>query len=483
MLGEAEMKAWAATAVQSMFSDQPSWTGSPGARHVPCPAPEPDEPETEPYLGFFPPSRTMAELAQDNNVTWENRIDSGDLLAKFKQERGWASFVLRPFDRFREDLITVLHRFETRGEDIKERPGVRMTIQISHARLEDPLVLESDGTWAPQRPFDACGRKETYAAPLRANITVLLRRKKDDGTLQSPPIQCLVLRNVLLARVPVMAGSSGCMERLWPSGHPLASLDWGGYFVVTGTEKSITARITMRNDRLVVSRPRKSNKRFALVTEFRPKELGRWRSTSTMHVVLLSDTHMLAVHMPFNILFDLPMFAAFRMLGVETRREAARCITAAGMVDGSRSLTGTPLDDPALESWVYSVLCAETGFTGYRPGKGVKKAPHIPDFESMTADDTMDWFATVCPSINNRQRPYVPPQRELRLYNVRNILCSELFPHVGTRSFSATRHAKISMLAYAAWRTVSVAWGRISQDDHADFANLKVFFLVVYVFF
>jgi DNA-directed RNA polymerase II subunit RPB2 len=115
-----------------------------------------------------------------------------------------------------------------------------VSVTMQNPTLSRPLIYEKDGSTKAMLPNDARLRNLTYAAPLSVDVVVTAKT-------WSPEARAYVsdtkrLNGVGLGRVPVMVRSRYCAlshANHVPNGMDECRYDYGGYFVINGSEKVV----------------------------------------------------------------------------------------------------------------------------------------------------------------------------------------------------------------------------------------------------
>ena len=401
---------------------------------------------------------------------------------------GWTGPHTETWDMFPREAVKTLERYG-RADAIVEERNRHDTVQVMEPYIGDPMMMEADGFPARLMPHEAVYRKQSYNSPLFAGKVVHVHR-----ALDKPEIihSVTTYKNVLLGWVPTMVGSRSCLKRQRGVVDPGSLWDSGGYFIEKGVEKSIVPTDTRRQNRVFVFEG-KRKKGFLLQGEIRPREAGRFRSTSTLYL-MLKDNERIAVVLPFTRGMEMPLFGMFRVLGFRTVRQAALCVSTRGMLSGLTDVPeSSPLWDPVMYNMVLAMMLGEEGQLSFKTnvtrdsiasdgaGTDVKEAARkqavsrVPKFEDMSPEDIMDWFGKCTPlSTKGRDNVRILPTRGERVSTVKGLIKSEVFPHMGTEHRPATLELKARLLAYMVWRILSVQLGRAKPDRRSDYANKQV---------
>lgn len=376
---------------------------------------------------------------------------------------------------------------------------------ITNLNLARPSIVDAKGNLRPVYPHECVIQELPYGVPVFSTILHIVSSQSGE------PLELNEYRNAMLGNgLPWMTGSSLCNTVERPIHDFTPKIDYGGTFITSkGKERYIVPEVTRGWNQIFVFPSTQPHATW--IAECRPKERRRHRSASTMYLYWLADVERIAVAIPFTKECELPLFAVFRMLGVRTIAQASRMILTMGATSG---LTPIPADsvfyDEELEARVRGLLYSECGQSGYRlktgnsleaanfilklrkegrlgrathtrvldaypgvdtaAGMSEKDIEHIcqtvPDFEHMSMGDTMDWAG-----LHVQREEKTLRSRQDREHNMRGLLVSELFPHIGTKDFPSTWAVKRRYLAYMTWRLLMVAVRGLDSNDRSDLAT------------
>ena len=163
-----------------------------------------------------------------------------EILKTFVQQISLTKQFTDSYDDFVNNRIT-----ETLGilKPIRSVSGDKwIEIRFSGGKLEEPAMLENDGTSRKILPAECRLRNITYASPLYSDIHVKTHLGEEYALL-----------DVYLGRVPTMVYSSRChlsdQSKRVAAGE--CDKDPGGYYIINGNEKSTPGQITSMNNRMI----------------------------------------------------------------------------------------------------------------------------------------------------------------------------------------------------------------------------------------
>ena len=256
-----------------------------------------------------------------------------------------------------------------------------LSVSLQNPTLSKPVINEKDGSTKVMLPNDARLRNLTYAAPL--TVDMHLTAKTYSAEAGGYVVDTKRLQSVGLGRVPVMVRSRYCMLSN-PSavgangaatyGQDECRYDYGGYFVINGSEKVVISQDRIAENRTYVFLNTKASC-YSHVAEIRSVQEARFGVPKTLTLKLSSKannfgrTIKLCIH---HIKHDVPVFVMFRALGVESDKcdanlgphesffpRAMRGVAAPGHAGAKRQLPTANLRGQGLRPLTPPQTCME----------------------------------------------------------------------------------------------------------------------------
>jgi len=188
-----------------------------------------------------------------------------------------------------------------------ENDDKKCIIKFGKISLSQPTFTESDGLTSNILPHDARMRNLTYASSLYVEVEVDNNNEKE------------IFKRCFLGKVPVMVKSKFCNLNRRDDSSGECKNDYGGYFIVGGSEKVLIAQEKMNNNQVYVFSKSSLTSKVILESEIRSLNEHEIKSTSTLrlHLMNYGDGDMrLHVQLPF-IKSTIPAISLFRLFGVE----------------------------------------------------------------------------------------------------------------------------------------------------------------------
>ncbi|MDP2666786.1 MAG: DNA-directed RNA polymerase subunit B'' [Candidatus Diapherotrites archaeon] len=332
---------------------------------------------------------------------------SSDVLTQsWFKSKNFADTNVRSFNQFiDEHLNEIIHENKTIVPKIEE-----VRIELEDIEVLKPRIVEADGS--PRNdfyPMEARIRNRTYSAPLFLTMRLLRRDVEQD------------VKKTYIGELPVMLKSKLChlqgktAEELINMGED--PMDFGGYFVINGSEKALTAQEVLASDRILTTEST-GDKTNAEVISTKGAFKGRVRVTR-------AKDGMLSVTFPASPR-KLRLFALLRALGLKDEQEIQNAFP----------------DSPEVRNDV--LINSE--------------ANDVTDEE-----DALD-----------RIGKYVAPGQviDYRLRRAQEVIDAFLLPHIGDQK--EDRRAKAYYLATMATRAIERANGLRGMDDKDHYANKRL---------
>ena len=336
--------------------------------------------------------------------------DYWDVMKSFFAEEG---LVKQHLDSYNDFVQSTLQQIidEIQGIEIQV-PGRTYDIKFGTIEVDEPRVVEVDGTIREVYPREARIRNLTYAAPLFLDIIL-----NDEGR---ETLEC-----VNIGDVPIMVKSDLCLlskhtpEQLLGIGEDPDEV--GGYFIVNGSERVIVSLEDLAPNRVLIevdnrgSNPVYRGKVFSTTVGFRAR----------IEMALKSRGEMV-ISIP-GVPVPVPFVVMMRALGVVTDREVAEMVSLD--TDILNELEASFRDAASIQTVEDAIL-----FIGNRVAFGQVK--------------------------------------EFRVKRAETIVDRNLLPHIGREPDD--RFDKAIFLGEMASRIIELKLGRREEDDKDHLKNKRI---------
>jgi len=313
----------------------------------------------------------------------------------------------------------------------------QVDLMFENVSLRKPTIFENNGAILPMMPNDARMRNLTYASPLFVDVRI--RTTFIDNTKGGErQVKERLFPNVHLGKIPVMVGSKYCLlhdqKHLTPIALGECAEDYGGYFIVGGGERVIISQERMAANRPVVFRNNRNATKDVEVIEVKSigpdnDQVPKSNAVKIMYHPKNPQIQLLRATMP-RVKTDIPLWILFRALGIGRDKDICDLIVG-------------PEPDGTFDG-----LLAES----------IQEAIDV-----RTKEAALAWMSTHVSSWSSRTT---------RQMKIEDILCLELFPHIGlTPEFN---YDKACFLAHMTRKVLWVASARIPNDDRDAYPNKLV---------
>ena len=329
------------------------------------------------------------------------------------KREGIARQHLNSFDEFLErGLQSIINEVDKIDIENAEYP---YKIQLGKVKLQQPRMMELDGSITHITPAEARLRNVSYAAPVMMEASVI-----EDGKI-------LESRFVHIGDVPVMAKSNACILNNFSN---LKLIDYGedpndpgGYFIINGSERVIVGLEDLSYNKIIVDRETLGGnivfkaKVYSSIVGYRAK----------LELVMKNDG-LIVARIPGSPV-DIPVVTLMRALGLESDKEIAAVVS---LVD--------ELQDELEGSF--------------------EKAGDVP-----TSKDAVVY-------ISKRIAPGM--LEEFQIKRAETLLDWGLLPHLGKHP--ENRKEKAQFLGEAACKLLELKLGWITPDDKDHYGNKVIKF-------
>jgi DNA-directed RNA polymerase subunit B len=288
-------------------------------------------------------------------------------------------------------------------------------IKLGKIKLQQPRIMELDGSITHVAPMEARLRNLTYASPIMLECSIV-----EDGKI-------LESRFIHIGDMPVMVKSNACILHNMPE-HKLIELaedprDPGGYFVINGSERVIVGLEDLSYNKIIVDVEEATGtllykaKVYSSIVGYRAK----------LELIMRPDGSVVA-KIPGSPV-DVPLITLVRALGLETDKDIANGVSMNSLIQDEL--------EPSFEK-SSDVLTSRDAiiYISKRIAPGM-----LEEFQIKRAETLLDWG---------------------------------LLPHLGKNPDN--RHEKALFLGEAASKLIELKLGWIDADDKDHYGNKVIKF-------
>ena len=329
------------------------------------------------------------------------------------KNEGIARQHLNSFDEFVDDgLQSIIHEVDHVDIENAEYP---YKIQLGKIKLQQPRMMELDGSITHVTPAEARLRNISYAAPIMMEASVI----EDGKTLES--------RFVHIGDMPVMVKSHGCILHSFANQklieHGEDPKDPGGYFIINGSERVIVGLEDLSYNKIIVDAEKIGGKIVHKAKVY--SSIVGYRAKLEL---IMKEDGLIVAKIPGSPV-DIPVVTLIRALGLESDKEIASVVslveTIQNELEGSFEKAG---DVPTPKEAVV--------YISKRIAPGM-----LEEFQIKRAETLLDWG---------------------------------LLPHLGKHP--ENRKEKAFFLGEAACKLIELKLGWIEPDDKDHYGNKVIKF-------
>ena len=227
------------------------------------------------------------------------------------KREGIARQHLNSYDEFLERGLQSI--IDEVGQIEIESPEYPYKIQLGKVKLQQPRMMELDGSITHIAPMEARLRNVTYASPIMLEASVV-----EDGKI-------LESRYVHIGDMPVMVRSNACIlhnlseQKLVEYGED--PNDPGGYFIINGSERVIVGLEDLSYNKIIVDKETVGGN-----TVFKAKVYSSIVGYRAKLELVMKNDGLIVAKIPGSPV-DIPVVTLMRALGLESDREIAAAVS------------------------------------------------------------------------------------------------------------------------------------------------------------
>jgi DNA-directed RNA polymerase subunit B len=345
-------------------------------------------------------------MADSSNKRWP-------IIHDILKREGIARQHLNSFDEFLErGLQSIINEVAQIEIENAEYP---YKIQLGKIKLQQPRMMELDGSITHITPAEARLRNVSYSAPVMMEASVV-----EDGKI-------LESRFVHIGDIPVMVRSNACIlhnfsdQKLIEHGED--PHDPGGYFIINGSERVIVGLEDLSYNKIIVDRETVGGN-----TVFKAKVYSSIVGYRAKLELMMKGDGLIVARIPGSPV-DIPVVTLMRALGLESDKEIAAAVSLVNEIqdelEGSFEKAG---DVPTSKDAIV--------YISKRIAPGM-----LEEFQIKRAETLLDWG---------------------------------LLPHLG--KYPENRKEKAQFLGEAACKLLELKLGWIYPDDKDHYGNKVIKF-------
>jgi len=332
------------------------------------------------------------------------------IMQEFLKKEGISNQHINSYNRFIEKGIQEIIRESNTIQITTETK--KYTIKFGQVSIQNPRIVERDGTVRFLSPAEARLRNATYSAPIMVQVTTIL----EDNTTRTQQIH--------IGDIPILVRSKYCMLHNMSQKEIIQNkedpLDLGGYFIINGSERVVMGYEDISQNRAMIScdKQNKQTTYKAAIYSFSAGYRGKIEITTE------KEESAMAIKIPGSPVV-IPLIILMKALGIESDREIIEMIS-----------PNSQIQDQMAPSFDHMEKVPENKESA-KKYIGKRIAPGMPsDFQSKRVDAMMDWG---------------------------------VLPHIGKKP--QDRKHKAQVLGDAACRILELKIGYCKPDDRDHYGN------------
>lgn len=343
-----------------------------------------------------------------------------------------------------------------------DKYALEIEMNLDNFKLLPPLIHENNGASKLMFPQEARLRNFTYAGTMNVDVQIKYT-VRELGTASavdpcSPPTRVIhkTLHKINLGKLPIMLKSAVCL--LTQNSHldhrqtGECEFDCGGYFIISGSEKTVLAQERAAENKIYCFRGKVTSK-WAWFAEIKSVPDNKFVSPKQIEVMLSNKTNgfgrSIYVHVP-RVKVPVELFVLFRALGVQSDQDICEHI----LLD-----MNDPNLAPALECLRASI------HDGNRCMSRNAALSHIASHVTYIPPSVT---AAPITSIGSKEEDPRESLAARKREFTAELLMTDLFPHCRTLA------QKIYFLGYMTKLLIFTALGWLPQDDRDAYSNKRI---------
>ena len=331
------------------------------------------------------------------------------------------------------------------SEKEKEETGhycIEIVINFSNLKILRPQIHENNGATKTMFPHEARLRNFTYSSPITLDLNIKILRKsgKDFKKIET------VFKNIPsihVGKIPIMLKSNICILKQFS--HYNAEItkecnhDPGGYFIISGSEKTILAQERAAENNVMCFNIKKNNNKWSWLAEIKSIPLDKCISPKQINITIATrnngNGHSIDIQIP-RIKQPIPIFILFRALGIISDKEISNYIL-------------LNIHDKELEQMLFSL-----------------KASMIIANEYTTQEECFNYIVTYVMYTPIKMTKEMGEMKKREF--TKSVLENDLYPHC------TTQVEKVYFLGYMINKLLRTSFGWRKPDDRDSYTNKRL---------
>ena len=389
---------------------------------------------------------------QSSNMDTVNELNWKVIESYFKNDHlgKLVRHQLESYNHFiNEDLINTINMFNPvliRSEnDRDEKTGLyklEITITFSNFQMYRPEIHENNGATKIMFPQEARLRNFTYASTMTLDLNMEIKVRYGEN-LQQVETHFKKLPKIHIGKMPIMLKSKICVLTQYKHLHTdlvgECRFDPGGYFIISGSEKTILAQERACENKVMCFNIKKNNNKWSWLAEIKSVPKDKCISPKQINMMIAAKSngsgHSIYIQIP-RIKQPIPLFILFRALGVMSDKEICEYIV-------------LNINEARKTSLIYSL-----------------KASIMEASKCITQEDAIKYivnYAMFTPINMDKEEGY-----KMKYNFTTNVLENDLFPHCDSLK------QRLYFLGYMANKLIQTSLGWKKCSDRDSYQNKRL---------
>ena len=336
----------------------------------------------------------------------------------------------------------VIIRSEHDFNQTHKKYSLEAEVIFNNFNIYRPQIHENNGATKIMFPQEARLRNFTYASTMTIDINIKYTVRNGEN-MENIETYHKVIPKVHIGKIPIMLKSKICILSQYKHiNHNITgecSSDTGGYFIISGSEKTVIGQERAAENKVYCFKISKANQKWSHIAEI--KSIPDFKCISPKQISLFVATknngfgHCIYVQIP-RIKNPIPLFIVFRALGIDDDQTICKMIL-------------LNIEKTEDEKIVFSLQGSIVEANKYLTQESCKN--YIMNHIMFTP-------------INMDKEEGIRKKKEF----TEDVLNNDLFPHCKTKT------QKIYFLGYMTYRLILCKLGIADQDDRDSYNNKRI---------
>ena len=330
------------------------------------------------------------------------------------------------------------------SKDVNEKGvySLEILINFKNFQILRPQIHENNGATKIMFPHEARLRNFTYSTPMKIDLDIeIIKRTGED--LNNVEKIFKTLKSIHIGKIPIMLKSNVCVLNMFSHLNvditKECKYDPGGYFIISGSEKTILAQERAAENNVMCFNIKKNNNKWSWLAEIKSIPLNKCISPKQINIMISTRNtgygHNIDITIP-RIKQPIPIVILFRALGVISDKEIAEFIL-------------LNIEDNKKKKMLYSL-----------------KASMVSANKYLTQEAAFDYIVNYAMYTPIKMTKEEGQKKKMEF--TKNVLENDLFPHCEKKV------QKIYFLGYMINKLLQTSFGWRNPDDRDSYNNKRI---------